>query len=198
MAVTPNFGWPVPVATDFVKDGWDAISDLGNAIDTTVAGLGSGLTLVKTQTIGTTVSSVAVTDAFSTTYDAYKIIISDGVGSADTEIQLQLGATTTGYYEARFGANYSGSVAGPFGTANGSKWTDVGVARSTNGIDVNIEINNPFLAKVTYFSARRVSTNNAFQVSGYLAGTTSYTGFTINPISGTLTGGIIRVYGYEK
>jgi hypothetical protein len=157
----------------------------------------TGLVLVAEATIGTAVSSVTVNNVFSATYESYKIIIAGGVGSADSELQMALGSTTTGYYEARFGANYSGSTAGPFCTANGSKWTDVGVCRSTNGLDANIEINNPFTAKNTYFSARRVSTNNAFQVLGYLANTTSYTGFTINPISGTLTGGTIKVYGYK-
>jgi len=195
---TPNYGWPVPTSTDYVKDGAAAIEALGDAIDATVFALPSaGLTLVKSQTIGSAVSTVAVTGAFSTTYEAYKILITGGVGSADTEIQLQMGATTTGYYEVRFGANYSGTTAGPFATSNGSKWTDVGVARSTNGLDVNIEIGSPFTAKNTYFSARRVSTNNAYQVLGYLANTTSYTDFTINPVSGTLTGGLIRVYGYK-
>jgi hypothetical protein len=33
-----------------------------------------GLTLIKTETIGTTVASVTVTDAFSATYNAYKIM----------------------------------------------------------------------------------------------------------------------------
>lgn len=37
MATTsPNYGWPEPTSSDFVKDGADAISDMGNAIDTTV------------------------------------------------------------------------------------------------------------------------------------------------------------------
>ena len=37
MGTTTNYGWPTPVATDYVTDGWDAIKDLGDAIDTTVA-----------------------------------------------------------------------------------------------------------------------------------------------------------------
>lgn len=40
MATTTNNSWPIPVATDYVKDGWDAIADLGNGIDTSV---GTGL-----------------------------------------------------------------------------------------------------------------------------------------------------------
>jgi hypothetical protein len=197
--VTPNYGWPVPLSTDYVKDGATAIEALGDAIDATVFGLPSaGLTLISSTTIGTTVSTVTVSGAFSATYDAYKIILTGGVASNDTQLQLKMGATTAGYYDARFGANFSGSTAGPFCTANGAIWTDVGVARTTDGSDAEIEIGNPFLAKNTYFSARRVSTNNAFQVLGYLADTTSYTAFTINPVAGTLTGGVIRVYGYKN
>jgi hypothetical protein len=64
---TPNYGWPVPTSTDLVKDGATAIEALGDAIDATVFGLpSSGMTLISTTTIGTTVSSVNVTSAFST------------------------------------------------------------------------------------------------------------------------------------
>jgi len=41
----------------------------------------AGLTLVKSQTIGSAVSSVEVTGAFSATYDNYKVIVIGGVGS---------------------------------------------------------------------------------------------------------------------
>ncbi len=37
---TPNYSWPVPTSTDLVKDGATAIEALGDAIDTTVFGLG--------------------------------------------------------------------------------------------------------------------------------------------------------------
>ena len=50
---TPNYGWPVPTSTDFVKDGATAIEALGDAIDATVFGLPSGAIL---QLISTTKS----------------------------------------------------------------------------------------------------------------------------------------------
>lgn len=40
MAATTNNAWPIPVSTDYVKNGYAAIDDLGNAIDTSV---GTGL-----------------------------------------------------------------------------------------------------------------------------------------------------------
>ena len=109
---TPNYGWPVPTSTDLVKDGATAIEALGDAIDATVFAQNSALTLVKSQVIGTTVASVNVTSAFSTTYDAYKIIIAGGLGSTNQSMSLKLGATVTGYYS---GINYV-AFAGGAGT----------------------------------------------------------------------------------
>jgi hypothetical protein len=47
---TPNYGWPVPTSTDYVKDGAAAIEALGDAIDATVFGLGSGILQVVSTT----------------------------------------------------------------------------------------------------------------------------------------------------
>lgn len=41
MATTPNYSWPTPDNTDLVRDGAEAIRDLGNAIDATLNGLPS-------------------------------------------------------------------------------------------------------------------------------------------------------------
>jgi len=35
MATSPNYGWPEPNDTDFVKNGADAMRTLGDAIDST-------------------------------------------------------------------------------------------------------------------------------------------------------------------
>ncbi len=79
---TPNYGWDVPTSTDYVKDGATAIETLGDDIDSTLwtalGGTYPGLRLIKKQTIGSGVASVSVTDAYSATYEAYKIIITGG------------------------------------------------------------------------------------------------------------------------
>jgi hypothetical protein len=158
-----------------------------------------GLWLVKSQTIGTGVSSVTVTDAFSADYDAYKIVISGGVGSAITVLQTQLGATATGYYYAGNARTYGG-VSLNIESANGTNWY-AGEA-SVNSIEMNIDIKQPFLAKATTFTGAFAPARTDgywIAVGGYLANTTSYTAFTITPSGGaTLTGGTIRVYGYRN
>jgi hypothetical protein len=201
MAVTPNYSWPVPVATDFVKDGWEAISDLGNAIDTTVAGLGSaGLVLVKSQTIGTAVSSVTVTDAFSATYFNYKIILGGGASSAaSANIEMILGATSANYYWGSLFRTYAGTTSAN-SNANGSNWGNVGHG-TPSGLTMSAEIYNPFLTERSTFvsSYAQIRTDGLhITIGGLLNNATSYTDFTLSASTGTFTGGEIRVYGYEK
>jgi hypothetical protein len=193
---TPNYGWPVPTSTDYVKDGATAIEALGDAIDATVFGLGTGLTLVKTQTIGAAVSSVTVTGAFSTTYDAYKIIVSGGVGSAATFLQLKLGAAATNYDNATFGVSTAGSFSGGFSQNDTS--FNVAAVVNTNFIDVNLDLINPFLTKFTLASGDLRRATIFQRYVGLHKTADSYTAFTLTPETGTITGGTIRVYGYKN
>ena len=156
----------------------------------------SGLTLIKTQTIGTTVSSVTVTAAFSATYNAYKIIVDGGVGSATALLGLQLGSTVTGYYEAAVRASYSTGTVDSGTGANGSSFARAGNVNA-NFINFSLEVINPFAAKYTLVNGMWTSATQGGQFTGYLADTTSYTAFTLTPASGTLTGGNIKIYGYQ-
>ena len=156
----------------------------------------SGLTLVKTQTIGTSVASVAVTDAFSATYDAYKIVVSGGVNTTNILFEMILGASTTGYYTAMLYASYNSTPLAN-GISNGVEWTNLGNA-DTTGLSLIMDINNPFLAKNTSFTSSVSRLGYGGQTSGIHTVASSFTGFTINPETGLLTGGTISVYGYAK
>ena len=163
-------------------------------------GIAPALVLVKTQVIGSAVSSVEVTDAFSSTYDTYKITISGGAGSTSQNIALKLGATTTGYYYSYFrttsysNATYDGQIGN-----NLASFAEIGFG-STGSLYLSVEVMNPNLAKPTFVNAPYIRSDTTVlgvgQQSGFLAGTTQYTAFTLTPSTGTMTGGTIRVYGY--
>jgi hypothetical protein len=159
----------------------------------------SGLTLVKSQVIGTTVGSVTVTDAFSATYDAYKVIVSSGVGSSNNaQLFLTLGATATGY-EWGYVITNSGATAGSSTTTG----TYIPVGEINNStLQGSMEIVNPNLPKYSYVNAtlgwNLVNSNSRAGLTGVLKDTTAYTAFTLTASSGTLTGGTIRVYGYAN
>ena len=162
-----------------------------------------GLWLIKTQTIGTTVSSVTVTGAFTADFANYKILISGGVASATTDLQLRLGATTTGY---RYGLTFGTSFGTPSGTASQAATTTGTHIRyagtgSANTLAADITVIGPQLAKRTVVTATltpTVDTQEYGFTHGMVADTTQYTSFIITPNTGTLTGGVISVYGYRK
>jgi hypothetical protein len=172
------------------------LNDAVNKIETYM-----GLVFVKSQTVGTGVSSVSVTNAFSANYDNYKILISGGAGSSTSGITMILTGSTTGYYQGNTNCRYdTGAVAGT-GTTNGAAFT---IGRSnTDTIALSFELINPFLAKTTmitgsYNDTRGIAGATANLYTGFHSVQTSYTGFTFTFDTGTFTGGTIRVYGYRN
>lgn len=156
----------------------------------------SGLTVVKTQVIGSGVSSVAVTSAFSSSYDSYIITLTGGASSGTGWLTFQLGATTTGYYYAGSRLEYNNTVNNNSGS-NAANWGIMG-GRNANSLSLYMQINSPFLTEETTFQAQvtAVATGGSSgTATGWLNNTTSYTDFTLAPDAGTLTGGTIRVYG---
>jgi len=168
------------------------------ASDTNTYLANSGLVYIKQQTVGTAVASVTVSSAFSTDYDNYKIIWSGGTQSADTNTMFKLGATATGYYGAYVYATYAGGGPLVAGDNNATQFSFAGGGAS-NSAAVNVDIHNPFSSYRTRMSAFNIVYSTICGTySGVLADTTSYTAFTLQPSSGTLSGGIIFVYGYRK
>lgn len=202
MATTTNYSWTTPNDSDPFRNGASAIRTLGSAVDTTLytalGGAYPGLRLVKKQTIGPAVSSVVVSDAFSTTYDNYKILISGGVGSVGNGIlRLQLGSVTTGYYSNFIYAGYGGGAVSSVANNNGANISYAGVSDTTH-INADIEVMSPFLTKQKLISATYYDSASTGKTQGQCANTASQTAFTIIATSGTLTGGTIYVYGYGK
>jgi hypothetical protein len=165
-----------------------------------------GLTLIKTQTIGSALTALVVENAFSAEYDNYKIMISGGVGSANSTFQITLGnwtgttftATATNYFSSLLYANYTANT--PVASVQNAAtfWNHTGSSTTTSQyMDANIY--SPFLSTRTFISAASL---RAFTWSGFLNGyqnsATSFNSFRINTSSGTMTGGTIRVYGYRK
>jgi len=157
------------------------------------------LTLISATTIGSAVSSVTVSDAFSATYDNYMINVSGGVASTAQNVALQLGATTAGYYMGGFRVAYGvGSVVG-LATNNGSNFARA-MTVSANSLNNIIYLFSPNLAKRTTMTSMvgvADTGDNAQWHAGFLDDATQYTAFTLS-CGGTLTGGTIRVYGFAN
>lgn len=216
---TTNFGWDIPQSTDLVKDGATAIAALGQDIDTALVDLKGGttgqllskasgtdldftwvsgtpaLSLVKTQTIGSAVSSVTVSDAFNSTYDNYRVTITGGAASSTIEFYLTFGATSSGYKYTQLISAFSNTLI----VAGSTTGSNIQAFRADpDGINVEFDVLSPNLAKVTAVRGSSFDGGQFNAPYGILDNTTAYTAFTITTGSGTLTGGTIRVYGYQN
>ena len=158
----------------------------------------TGLCFISSTTIGTAVSSVTVSGAFSTTYDQYVITVSGGTASTSNLISMTLGATATGYYEGRPGVTLAGGAFVGNVTNNGAQFYTGQF--TTTGKSMVTTVINPFLSTETRHFSQGYNTDiTASSLSmGMLNNTTSYTAFTLAPLAGTWTGGIVNVYGYRK
>jgi len=159
----------------------------------------SGLVLVKSQTIGSAVSSVSVTNAFSATYDNYRILVSGGTSSTANWLGLQIGNATSGYYWGRSGSVYGSQSSANDGGSNTASFGFMNYTGGSNGLVFNCDVYGPFTATNTgcgWWNVMYATGQAGGAGSGFLNNVISYTDFTITVSTGTISNGLIRVYGY--
>ena len=212
MATTTNYGWTTPDDTALVKDGASAIRSLGTSIDTAMnTALGTkkaGMVLLNTTSFSG-VSSQSVNDVFSATYDNYRIVMN--ITTSSTNFPIAWRARVSGsdnsssnYMWNRLFYNSNATPGTGFTGSGGlTTWGYFGDAGQTSATSlIEMEINGMF-ASVRAKSISSTTTDDGAtgiaQVR-YGAGmnvTTSYTGISLIPTSGTMTGSV-SVYGYNK
>jgi hypothetical protein len=161
----------------------------------------SGLVYVASQTVGSGVASVTVSNCFSSTYDNYFIVMSNGavVSSYGAYLRFSLaGVTTNLWYGAGY---YMTNATGLYGFNNaGTAYGYAGIGE-TGSYGFKIDIQSPFLTKQKDFMTQYIGGGTSTYSGIYNAhcnSSASCASFTITPDSGTLTGGTITVYGYRK
>jgi hypothetical protein len=197
---TPNYGWPVPTSTDYVKDGATAIEALGDAIDATVFGLptGSGLTLINTTTFSA-VASQSFSNVFTTTYDNY-VIKGQVRGSTNATMIWRIRSSTTDVTTGNyvFGGYSVGTLQSQAFTSENNVTSTSSTFGQTDGSYgvLDMTIYNPFKTDytqaITGYSGRWIS-----YYGSNVNLTTSYDGITFLPNTGTITGSI-SIFGVQK
>jgi hypothetical protein len=151
-------------------------------------------------TVGTAQSSVVITNAFSSTYDNYRIMYSSGIANTTVYLAITLGSASTAYFGSLFGTSYAGNAYIGIGTNNGSSFPHTGIATSSYSL-LDIDLYHPNQARSTLVGSKwgfNIASAGYSMFAGEQASSTQFTGFTITPTGGTLTGGTIRVYGYRN
>jgi hypothetical protein len=166
----------------------------------------SGLVLVKSQTIGTGVTTVAVTGAFSATYDAYRIVVIGGVTSTSEALNFQLGPIGVSqydnqYYQNIIYTNFAGAAPAAAFTSNGTFFPFNIYSFGVNGYNASFEVFSPFRTTYTEVQGLRGGIAGGANVGpavGFHNSLNSFSGFQLITTGGTMTGGTIYVYGYRK
>jgi len=159
----------------------------------------AGLVHISRTTIGSAVSSVAITNCFSADYDSYLMVIQGGVGSTNISLQAVIGGTASGYRWAGWYSEYLNSAITPQ-RGPGVAYFPVGKA-TTTGINGRAVINSPFLNEYTTYICENVmilTSGDSAYIAGYGPDNSSDTDITISTNTGTITGGTIDIYGYAK
>jgi len=202
MPNTTNYSFPTPADTDLVKNGADAIRDLGDAVDTAMnTALGtkkSGLVLLNTTSFSA-VASQSINDVFSSTYDSYKILI-NAVGSTDLTLNLRFRVSgsdnSNSSYDYQTVAVASTTLTGSRATSQTSAYIFV-LRTSANELELVVVDPNK-VAQTSWHTLGYDADDGALlrTHAGRFNATTSFTGFTLIN-TGTMTGSV-SVYGYNK
>ena len=177
-----------------------SVSEVLTASDTNTYLANSGLVYVTSATVGTGVSSVAIASCFNSTFDNYFILCSGITYSVgDTTLSIKPdGVSTANYFGGGYFQQYGVATITPFTLSASTAGGAIGITSTvpaTNAADIFA----PYLAQQTKFVGRQsLGASYTAQYQSILATTGSYTGFTLLPAGGTMTGGTITVYGYRK
>jgi hypothetical protein len=156
----------------------------------------TGMVLLNTTTVGSAISSVTISNVFSSTYNNYRVVVNAIDASSVTNIRVQFGSTTTGYYGSQLYDSYGGGATGTDRINNGSSIL-VGVTGTDNDTSSSFDIYSPNLAQRTCLSGTYYSNAYTGWFGGAVFNTTQYTDFNLLIGSGTATSGTIKVYGYK-
>ena len=158
----------------------------------------AGLVYVTSVTVGNAVSSVTVSNCFTATYDSYKILYVNGSASTTSNsINFNFNGAPAAWYGNLIYANFAAGAPLSAGY-NNTTGINHGGCISSGTPSVCLEVLNPYNAKPSFVQGLYVDGSNAGTVTASNANSTSYTGFVLTPASGTLTGGVITVYGYRN
>lgn len=161
-----------------------------------------GLWKISSTAVGTGVSSVNISNAFSSDYQRYKIVYQGGTFSASgANVYFQLFSNGTNYFSAVIYQTATSYAVNNTGLA-GATVAMVGITGNTSNTQYNIELTSPLASIWKVGESSFTAGDNANSYAGstrfWNTNATTSTGFSLYPSSGTMTGGTIYVYGYRS
>jgi hypothetical protein len=165
----------------------------------------SGLTLISTTSFSAVSSFSAAASSFSSTYDNYRVLISNIVpasGTPNLNIRYRVSNTDNSsatYYTQELRCVDAAATAS---VNNGATSYFAGVCGTGGTSDLAIDFFNPFASKISDIILNgfgwRAGTGGSLQMTnGMFQATTSFDSFSLIASSSTISG-ICSIYGYNK
>jgi hypothetical protein len=156
-----------------------------------------GLWLVKSQTVGAGVGSVAITNCFNSDFRNYRITFDGGNQAVNNNVFQFVFAGGTPHYGCIRYDPFNGVGAGTLNTFN-QTFVYFGLSGTQNQASLSMDVLAPNLPEFTKFHGLFTGDNFAGSGGGVNASTTPVTGFSILFPAGGNTGGVVKVYGYRN
>jgi hypothetical protein len=170
------------------------------------AAASSGLTLIAAPTSFSASSAVNVNDVFSATYENYLIMLNVTGGTTDDYVKVRLRVSgsddsSSNYFWSWMGNASAYTAYDSQGGSSANGFQTYYRSPTQNAYMGIMTMNNPYLSQRTstnwQWSAMNGSSYNGIQQGGgVFNANTSFTGFSIVPSSGNITGKV-AVYGYS-
>jgi hypothetical protein len=157
-----------------------------------------GLVFIKSQTIGSSVSSVTLSSVFSSSFRNYKVVTSGISGSTAATLQIAFGGAS-GHYATLDWSFYTGSPStGQIQVNNGGSIPVNYVVSSPGNNGAEFTVYRPNVSSYTEVSGTGFGAGYAHTNGGTDFNVRSHTDLTLSISAGTMTGGTVRVYGYNN
>lgn len=147
-------------------------------------------------------TSFTLNGVFSSTFDNYRIVISNMESSSPGGgYYIALGTSSTGanYYMGGYYVNVSTAAQTVHRTNNGDRWI-IGTGNNGTKTSVSFDLCAPNLAQRTFLPQVSSYTETGFcgMANGLQDSTTQFTAFTLSSAGATFSSGDVSVYGYRK
>jgi len=166
----------------------------------------SGLVYI-TQGVATSGTTLSITNCFSATYDAYRVVVSDFRANTGVALDTRLANSGTpfsgtDYYYQYTNTTYANtSTYAQLGGAGATNWPSLTIGDTGNAGGVGFDLFNPFLSQTSvitgYRSDPRAAGSGGAYI-GYMNNTTSFSGLYMSIAYGALTSLKVRIYGYRQ
>jgi hypothetical protein len=159
----------------------------------------SGLVLITTQTVGSGVSSVTVSNAFSSTFYNYRVVLSSMLTSVAAIMRFTFVSQTGNFYGNRLKVVSSATTVTSINTgAGGLSYAEIGLGGTSRQGFVSLDVYSPYVDRRKGITGNYSGSGENGFVGYEENSTNAYTGFVLTPASGVFNGGQIYVYGYNN